>query len=80
MTMTSRSCLRNRQAVSIRIVFSTKWYTDFVLVIHGEMRPYQLQGLNWMVSLPHNGLNGVLADEMVRLLSSFDVIFSELFL
>jgi hypothetical protein len=34
-------------------------------VIHGLMRPYQLQGLNWMVSLYHNSLNGILADEMV---------------
>ncbi|KAI0814754.1 SNF2 family DNA-dependent ATPase [Irpex lacteus] len=32
--------------------------------IQGTMRPYQLQGLNWMVSLHHNGLNGILADEM----------------
>ncbi|KAE9407682.1 SNF2 family DNA-dependent ATPase [Gymnopus androsaceus JB14] len=32
--------------------------------IDGEMRPYQIQGLNWMVSLHHNGLNGILADEM----------------
>ncbi|KAF7793575.1 hypothetical protein EIP86_004689 [Pleurotus ostreatoroseus] len=32
--------------------------------IHGLMRPYQLQGLNWLVSLHHNGLNGILADEM----------------
>ncbi|KAH6908618.1 SNF2 family N-terminal domain-containing protein [Coprinopsis sp. MPI-PUGE-AT-0042] len=32
--------------------------------ITGLMRPYQLQGLNWMVSLHHNGLNGILADEM----------------
>ncbi|GLB43776.1 putative HAND [Lyophyllum shimeji] len=32
--------------------------------INGEMRPYQLQGLNWMVSLHHHGLNGILADEM----------------
>lgn len=32
--------------------------------IKGEMRTYQLQGLNWMVSLHHNGLNGILADEM----------------
>src|ERR1700761_6768355 len=30
------------------------------------MRPYQLQGLNWLVSLHHNSLNGILADEMVR--------------
>lgn len=29
------------------------------------MRSYQVQGLNWMVSLHHNGLNGILADEMV---------------
>ncbi|KAH9077177.1 P-loop containing nucleoside triphosphate hydrolase protein [Lactarius deliciosus] len=32
--------------------------------IHGLMRPYQLQGLNWLVSLYHNSLNGILADEM----------------
>jgi hypothetical protein len=32
-------------------------------LITGLMRPYQLQGLNWMVSLHHNGLNGILADE-----------------
>lgn len=32
------------------------------------MRAYQLQGLNWMVSLHHNGLNGILADEMVCLI------------
>ena len=38
----------------------------FITVINGEMRGYQLQGLNWMVSLHHNGLNGILADEMVR--------------
>jgi SWI/SNF-related matrix-associated actin-dependent regulator of chromatin subfamily A member 5 len=28
------------------------------------MRQYQIQGLNWMVSLHQNGLNGILADEM----------------
>ena len=30
------------------------------------MRDYQIQGLNWMISLHHNGINGILADEMVR--------------
>lgn len=29
------------------------------------MRDYQVQGLNWMVGLNHNGINGILADEMV---------------
>lgn len=31
----------------------------------GKMRDYQVQGLNWMASLHHNGINGILADEMV---------------
>lgn len=31
----------------------------------GQMRDYQVQGLNWMISLHHNGINGILADEMV---------------
>ena len=30
----------------------------------GTMRPYQLEGLNWMINLQENGLNGILADEM----------------
>ncbi len=30
----------------------------------GKMRDYQLEGLNWMISLQENGLNGILADEM----------------
>jgi SNF2 family DNA or RNA helicase len=32
----------------------------------GEMRDYQIRGLNWMISLYENGINGILADEMVR--------------
>ena len=39
---------------------------------NGEMRDYQLRGLNWLISLFENGINGILADEMVRkLLTSF---------
>ena len=30
----------------------------------GTMRDYQVEGLNWMISLQENGLNGILADEM----------------
>jgi ATP-dependent helicase STH1/SNF2 len=30
----------------------------------GELKEYQLQGLQWMVSLYNNRLNGILADEM----------------
>lgn len=31
---------------------------------HGNLKPYQLEGLNWMIHLAENGLNGILADEM----------------
>ncbi|KAI9026897.1 SNF2 family N-terminal domain-containing protein [Hyaloraphidium curvatum] len=30
----------------------------------GKMRDYQIQGLNWLISLYDNGINGILADEM----------------
>jgi SNF2 family DNA or RNA helicase len=30
------------------------------------MRDYQLHGLNWLIKLYENGINGILADEMVR--------------
>ncbi|SAM03058.1 hypothetical protein [Absidia glauca] len=33
-------------------------------VTGGTMREYQVQGLNWMISLFENGINGILADEM----------------
>lgn len=28
------------------------------------MRDYQIQGLNWLITLYENGINGILADEM----------------
>ena len=31
---------------------------------NGTLRPYQLEGLNWMIRLNDNGVNGILADEM----------------
>jgi len=30
----------------------------------GEMRSYQLEGLNWLIKLYEHGINGILADEM----------------
>lgn len=35
------------------------WY-----IKNGTMRDYQIRGLNWMISLFENGINGILADEM----------------
>lgn len=33
-------------------------------ILEGEMRDYQIRGLNWMISLYENGINGILADEV----------------
>ncbi|KAL2292073.1 hypothetical protein FJTKL_10737 [Diaporthe vaccinii] len=32
--------------------------------VKGEMRDYQVAGLNWLISLHENGISGILADEM----------------
>ncbi|KAL0393220.1 UNVERIFIED_CONTAM: ISWI chromatin-remodeling complex ATPase CHR11 [Sesamum radiatum] len=32
--------------------------------IQGKMRDYQLAGLNWLIRIYENGINGILADEM----------------
>jgi len=34
------------------------------LIVGGKLKHYQLEGLEWLVSLYENGLNGILADEM----------------
>ena len=33
-------------------------------LLHGVLKPYQLAGLNWLVSLYEQGINGVLSDDM----------------
>jgi len=37
----------------------------------GEMRDYQVAGLNWLISLHENGISGILADEMGLVRSLF---------
>lgn len=34
------------------------------LMVNGKLKEYQIKGLEWMVSLYNNNLNGILADEM----------------
>eukprot|EP00126_Sphaerothecum_destruens_P000053 Sdes_comp10072_c0_seq1m1666 len=34
------------------------------ILVNGRLKPYQLLGLEWLVSLYNNNLNGILADEM----------------
>merc|ERR1719359_493194 len=37
---------------------------EFLGLIEGELREYQLKGVKWLISLWQNGLNGILADQM----------------
>jgi ATP-dependent helicase STH1/SNF2 len=37
------------------------------ILVGGKLKEYQIKGLQWMVSLYNNRLNGILADEMVSL-------------
>ena len=46
------------QAVSHRLLAQPS------IITGGKLREYQLQGLNWMIHLYDNGINGILADEM----------------
>ncbi|KAI5953562.1 hypothetical protein KGF54_002934 [Candida jiufengensis] len=39
-------------------------YDDTPIFINGEMKDYQIDGLNWMVSLDDNNISGILGDEM----------------
>jgi ATP-dependent helicase STH1/SNF2 len=34
------------------------------ILVGGDLKEYQLAGLQWMISLYNNNLNGILADEM----------------
>lgn len=49
---------RKTQGAITRFEVSPKY------IQNGEMRDYQVRGLNWMISLYENGISGILADEM----------------
>lgn len=42
----------------------TTIFTESPGYIEGKMRDYQVQGLNWMISLYEHNISGILADEM----------------
>ena len=58
--------LRNSSKIYYNITHSVKENIEEQphLLTGGVLKPYQLFGLNWMVSLYNNNLNGILADEM----------------
>jgi SWI/SNF-related matrix-associated actin-dependent regulator of chromatin subfamily A member 5 len=45
-------------------MFITHWPISPPFVQHMKMRDYQVEGLNWLIQLYDNGINGILADEM----------------
>lgn len=48
-----------------------------ILASHCKMHPYQLEGLNWLIKLHDHGINGILADEMVRENLFFEIEIKE---
>lgn len=44
--------------------FITRWTCSPPFVKNGEMKDYQLAGLNWLIKLYDCGINGILADQM----------------
>jgi SNF2 family DNA or RNA helicase len=53
---------------TIRISGNWSWRGICCLTALTDLIPvhYQIDGLNWMIQLYENGVNGILADEMVR--------------
>jgi len=43
----------------------TRLYFQPSILTGGKLTDYQMDGLNWLISLYETGLNGILADEMV---------------
>ena len=61
------TCFVSRSPVLWNVaVINSKALYFLVDIKNGEMRDYKLRGLNWLISLFENGINGILADEMVR--------------
>lgn len=44
--------------------FWTRLESQPASITGGTLKPYQLEGLNWLIHLYESGLNGILADEM----------------
>ena len=46
--------------------FSSDRNLNFFVILSLQLKPYQLTSLNWLILMHEQGLNGILADEMVR--------------
>lgn len=56
--------LESNQADDGNKNYPTVFQTSPPYIEFGKMRDYQIRGLNWMIQLYENNINGILADEM----------------
>lgn len=56
---------------SIAHRFKEKVTKQPTILVGGTLKDYQIKGLQWMVSLYNNKLNGIFADEMVHFSTLF---------
>ncbi len=42
----------------------TRLFSQPSIIKGGTLKPFQINGLNWMITLYETGINGILADEM----------------
>ncbi|KAI6229821.1 hypothetical protein M3Y99_01129900 [Aphelenchoides fujianensis] len=50
---------QQKQQQSVFLFEQSPWY-----IKNGELRDYQIRGVNWLIQLQHNNISGILADEM----------------
>jgi len=67
----TRACLAAFRNCSSHVVLFCLLQCQPSIITGGTLREYQLQGLNWLIHLYDNNINGILADEMVRRTPSF---------
>lgn len=51
-------------AVKVEEVKSEQKDHSQPVLFHGKLKNYQLKGMNWLLNLYDQGINGILADEM----------------
>eukprot|EP00158_Paraphelidium_tribonemae_P009536 Partr_v1_DN28893_c0_g1_i2_m34219 putative SWI SNF related, matrix associated, actin dependent regulator of chromatin, subfamily a, member len=56
--------LNEEDAVDAPLNTETVFSESPAFVTGGKLREYQIQGVNWMISLFEHGISGILADEM----------------
>lgn len=64
--VTCASCRQRRCISPLTLPRPRRLQVQPAIITGTTLRDYQLQGLNWLIHLYDNGINGILADEMVR--------------